>query len=447
MHKRMGAGAAAVFCAALSGLAAADEARPKLSLGPILTLDDLPTTAPIGAAAADTGAQQTPPPQSSYGITGNWFGLREKLANSHVYFGGYVYFDLSRNIRGGLDTDAWATSYLLDLHVVTDMEKTLGWTGGTAFLDFQSHDQSQNHDALVGDIQGFDNLVGPRFAQIAQLWYKQAIGDFTLKIGRIDANIDAAKPGANAYDGFSIIEHGLDFLQSAAAYSPPIVPMATYPNPSPGVELFYHQSGFYAGAGAFYANSSDTFLNFSGHPETVQIPHGGMFFIGEAGSRWTMNLAGLGENLPGHAAVGGWYHNGTFPLLSGTGTQTGAGGGYLFVDQSLMNFTGQDDLGFFFVGGLSNKENLPMDQNLAFGLTARPLARYRPKDLMGVMTSWVHLPAQPGLQHPFEMASEIFYKVQITDWASIKPSFAYIANPSGKHPDAAVLTVRAEVDF
>ena len=63
------------------------------------------------------------------------------------------------------------------------------------------------------------------------------------------------------------------------------------------------------------------------------------------------------------------------------------------------------------------------------------------------MASWVHLPAQPGLLHPFELALEAYYKIQLTDWAAIKPDFQYIVSPSGMVPDAAVLTVRVEIDF
>jgi len=87
-----------------------------------------------------------------------------------------------------------------------------------------------------------------------------------------------------------------------------------------------------------------------------------------------------------------------------------------------------------------------MDSNVVFGISASGLIDPRPNDSMGMMLSWVHL-TQPGLPHAYELATEIFYKFQITPWASLKPSFAYIASPSGTLPDAAVVTVRAEIDF
>lgn len=45
------------------------------------------------------------------------------------------------------------------------------------------------------------------------------------------------------------------------------------------------------------------------------------------------------------------------------------------------------------------------------------------------------------------LAVEACYKIKITDWTAIKPDFQYIFSPSGMVPDAAVATVRVEIDF
>jgi porin len=187
-------------------------------------------------------------------------------------------------------------------------------------------------------------------------------------------------------------------------------------------------------------------LKITGFPESTQRSAGGMFFIGEAGTRWE----GVGDQeRPGHAGIGAWFHNGTFPRTSGEGATRGAGGGYAFLDQTLfLDKTGPTrDLGAIFIAGLADKTASPIDQSLMAGLNAAGFVPGRPDDEMGVLCSWAHLPAEPGLLHPFEMASEIYYKIQVTPWASLKPDFQYIINPSGKRADAAVVTVRAEIDF
>jgi len=48
----------------------------------------------------------------------------------------------------------------------------------------------------------------------------------------------------------------------------------------------------------------------------------------------------------------------------------------------------------------------------------------------------------------YETAYELFYRLQLTPWFSIKPDLQYIANPGGKGtPDALAATVRVQVSF
>jgi porin len=417
---------------------------PKLALTRTLALDDLPKAPGIGTATPAPEQKETSPAATDYGITGNWAGARDKLCDCHIFFGGFVFLDDAKVLRGGLDTEAWPVSYLLDLHLTADMEGMLGWTGGTAFIDFQSHDQFSNGDAIAGDIQTYDNITAPRFVQVAQLWYKQSFNDtLRLKIGKVDVNSDSAKPGADANDAFSLVEHSSEFLHSAATFSPTIFALPTYPLGSPGVQL-YAGTDAYIGAGAFYINQHQTFLKIAGAPENTQASAGGMFFIGEGGLRWKAG------DLPGHAGGGAWFHNGRFPRTDGDGT-THAGGGYAFIDQTFFHDEADKgptrDLGAFLIAGLADRAAAPMDQSLTLGIVASGFVPGRPDDAVGALCSWVHIPAQPGLLHPFEMTTELFYKIQITPWASLKPDFQYIVSPGGMQRDAAIVALRAEVDF
>jgi carbohydrate-selective porin OprB len=131
-------------------------------------------------------------------------------------------------LRGGLHTAAWPASYLLDIHLTADLEGMMGWSGATAYVDFQSHDQFGGGDRIVGDAQGYDNITAPRFVQMAQVWLRQDFPNaLSLKIGKIDANLDSAKPGADARDGFSLLDHNAEFLQSGAVFSPTIFARAS----------------------------------------------------------------------------------------------------------------------------------------------------------------------------------------------------------------------------
>jgi porin len=429
----------------------ADLPTAQLSLARVLTLAELSPAPAVTAPTTATGVP-TPPEAASnedapdYGLTGNWAGLRDQWAQHHLYLGGHADLEISKVLRGGLDTRAWPTSYLLDINLTADIGKEFGH-GGILYLDFQSHDQSPSAGTTVGDIQGFDTIGAPRFVQIAQLWYKQTIaGTWRIKVGKIDMNADAAAPGDDASDGFSLIPHGLEFLNTATEYSPSIFAATSYPSFGPGAEIFAGKDA-YLGAGTFYSNFHQTFLNIAGHPETVQASAGGMFSIVEAGTRWAS--VGDSDQRPGHAAFGAWYHSGVFPRNDG-GTNRGAGGGYAFLDQSFFR-EGQEgknlrDIGGFFSAAISDRDTSPMDENLALGLTATGFVPSRPDDCCGICASWVHLPS-PGFNHPYELATEIFYKIQLTPWASLKPDFQYIVSPGGVQRDAAVVTIRAEIEF
>lgn len=41
----------------------------------------------------------------------------------------------------------------------------------------------------------------------------------------------------------------------------------------------------------------------------------------------------------------------------------------------------------------------------------------------------------------------MFYKLQITSWASLMPDLQYIIHPGGQYPDALVGTLRFTVNF
>jgi len=397
----------------------------------VLSLDQTPATS----------APAPPPPPPQY-PTGDWWGFRNTLANHGLTIGGLVQFDVTKNLRGGADTDKTPTRYLLDLSATYDASKFL--PDATLFLDFQSHD-GPDGSKTVGDIQGFDNLDGPHFVQIYQLWYQQLLFDKQLRIkaGKIDIN----------NTDFSIIEHGTEFLQSSATYAVTNYPFVTYPDPAPGAEFFFTApNNLYAGFGAFYSNSQQNVLDFVGHPQSVELTSGGSYLITEVGNRWTLHANN--SDLPGHAAIGAWYHTGESPKLTDPSTEIrGTPGAYLFADQTLYTQNAaqnhpKQDLGAFISFGLASPRTIPIQQNLAAGITATGFIHSRPNDIVGLLTTWAHLsPTTSPTPHHDETAFELFYKLQLTTWASLKPDLQYIISPSGKYPDALAFTLRAEIDF
>ncbi len=225
--------------------------RKRRMLHSILLIPALSATAcaadiPTPSLTLDETTNTSPPAQTQPNATGDWLGIRPALEKTGLTIGGLLELDTTHVVRGGVDSDSTLARCLFDLNLTLDTDAAFHWPGGTLFFDFQSHDGSNASAETVGDIQGFDNLDAAHFVQIYQLWYQQKFaGDmFRVKAGKIDANAD-----------FSVIEHGKEFLHSAATYSTTIFPIVTYPDPAPGADFFFKPAdAFYAGIGAFYSN-------------------------------------------------------------------------------------------------------------------------------------------------------------------------------------------------
>jgi carbohydrate-selective porin OprB len=391
----------------------------------------------------DQTSNTSPPVETPSYATGDWFGLRPALDHRGLTLAGLVELDTTKVLRGGIDTDHTPVRYLFDLNLALDTDQAFHWPGGKLFFDLQTHDGPNPSPHTVGDVQGFDSIDGAHFIQISQLWYQQTFANTPLhaKAGKIDANAD-----------FSVIDHGTEFLNTAAAYSPTMFPMVTYPDPAPGAELFFQPTDlFYAGIGAFYSNRSDGFLNLVGHPQSVERAAGGTFLLTEIGSRWKIPFSHT--DLPGHAGVGGWYHTGEYPRIRNPNEFVhGSGGTYLFLDQTLWTQDAADhhptpNLGFFFDAGYADPRTNQMDEQLGGGFAATGFIPGRPNDILGALASWSHLPAQPFIYQREELVIEAFYRLQLLRCFSLKPDFQYIISPSGRYPDAAVITLRAQLDF
>jgi carbohydrate-selective porin OprB len=72
----------------------------------------------------------------------------------------------------------------------------------------------------------------------------------------------------------------------------------------------------------------------------------------------------------------------------------------------------------------------------------------REVDLLGLGIYRAELARDAGFEKDHETVYELFCKVQMTPWCSVKPDSQYIVNPGGSaNSDATVLGVRAEINF
>jgi porin len=374
----------------------------------------------------------------TFGITGDWSGLRTRLAGDGLTFTGSIVYDYSKNFAGGISTANYASRELLNLGATLTTDQLLHWQGGTFYVNLLDHEGSDGSKSLTGDAQLFDNQDAPRYVQFYQLWYQQIFGNFRAKIGRIDANTE-----------FAIVNNASAFLNSSYGASPAILALPTIPDAALGANLFWTPiPHFYFGAGAYYSNRSDQSLILSGHPNTVDLTSGGIFSIVELGLKWN-----LGKTpLPGRIAFGGYDHNGQFKRFDGT-AQSGEAGMYAMFDQTLWESSASNSnrsLGIFAQYSLADPHVALMDQHISTGFQwtgPLPFAS-RSSDILGLGPTWVQFSNQSPTIEKYELAIETFYKLQITPWLDIQPDLQYIINPGGAgRPNALVMTLRGEIDF
>ena len=141
-----------------------------------------------------------PPPNWSLGpsLTGDWGGLRSRLAEKGVT--PYATYNVEGfgTVGGGNPNGADWTSEL-EFGLDVDLQKVVGLEGGSvhaSFLWIEGTDPSER----VGNVNAISSLSAPAAARLYQLWYKQALGPVTAKIGQVIASDDfMVSPSAALY--------------------------------------------------------------------------------------------------------------------------------------------------------------------------------------------------------------------------------------------------------
>lgn len=372
--------------------------------------------------------------------TGKWFGVRQWLDDRGIDVAPSITLDFAKNLRGGDSTNGFNAQRLFNLNLTIDTDALFGWKGGTFFANLQHH-HGDGADEDVGDFCGTSNLTADFDTQLAELWYEQKLVDEKLRarLGKIDANSE-----------FAYAEYAAEFVNSAMG-SPATSPLLpTYPDPATGMTLFAHPAdSFYAGGGICDGAAADGIRTGRRGPATF-LGSSGVFLIGECGLKWK---AAANRNY-GRTAIGAWWHTGQFDGLDAQ-QHGAANGAYFVLDQSLWREDPQaeDDaqgIGMFLQYDWADPDISPADHHVAGGLGWTGPVPSRDDDMLGLGLSYVHFSNArlAGFADDFELAAELFYKIQLTPFLSVKTDVQYIVNPGGsKLDDALVFLVRVETAF
>jgi porin len=417
-------------------------------------------------------------------LTGDWGGLRTRLIDAGVTFGLTEQSEVWSNLTGGLHQsevyDGLATA-----SVSLDLDKLVGWTGATLFIDaFQIHGRGPSGN-LVGNLQLVSNIEATRDTKLYQLYIEQRAfnGRLTIRIGQEGAN-----------DQMMITQYGALFLNSSFGF--PGLPAAVLPSGGPN----YPMATPFVRA-QFQATDSITLVSalFNGDPappgtgDPQLRDSGGDAFrlnghaLAFAEFWYSINQADNAAGLPGTYKLGGWYDSAQFAnqlfATNGQSLASPASNGiprehdgdfalYGIVDQMIWRKRGSKDLGvglFLQIMGAPggfNSSNLFIEG----GMNWKGPFEGRDSDVFGLAVSYLgispatrrfgsDLVAFTGTGSPYrqnETVVEATYLYQATPWLTFQPDLQVVINPGAGIPTAAsptplkndvVTGVRASITF
>ncbi|MGF7231716.1 carbohydrate porin [Arachidicoccus sp.] len=356
----------------------------------------------------------------------------KKLKENGITLGVSEVLEGYNNFEGGMRRGSTYAS-TFDVNMNIDLQKLTSLRGASFYIDLEDHAGYNPTNSLTGDLQVFDKHNASPFLQILEIWYQQNLFHDKLraKIGKIDANSE-----------FSVIDNGLEFINSSTQVTPTLFVFPTFPDPVPSINLFFTPSKiFYTSFAIDDANQNAGFLNFYGNPTSIQPTTNGKLFISESGLAWS-HLFFLKND--GNFKVGVWKHTGEFKNFSGS-VQNGAQGLYLIADQTLWKPASAIDqnrgIRMYLEYAYTDSSISPIYKHFGGGMTWTGLTAKRPTDIVGVSSHYAALSPKLYLPKRDEINIEAFYKRPITHWFNIKPDLQYIIHPGGQFKNALIGTL------
>ena len=452
--------------------------------------------ASISLALPIVAAAQTPPPQADPGsatptglwqrdtLTGDWGGLRTRLDNIGVNLGLQEQSELWGNAAGGLKRDL-VFDGLTTASVTINLQKLVGWSGATFFVDaYQIHGRGPSGN-LVGNLQIVSNIEATRDTKLYQLWLEQTLldGHLTIRIGQEGAN-----------DQMMITKYGALFLNSSFGF--PGLPAAdlpsggpNYPMATPFTRVEYQATEHTTLVGAVF--NGDPAPPGTGDPQLRD--KGGVAFrlndhVLAFGELWyAINQDGDAPGLPGTYKLGAWYDTSHFPDQlhdtlglslanpSSSGIPRGHSTGfavYGIIDQMVWREPGTQDQGLgvflqimgapdafnvsnlFIEGGVNWKGPFVGRESDTFGLGASYLGIGSAKRRLGRDVVFLN-----GFGSPYrgdETIIEATYLYQVAPWWTLQPDLQVVVNPGANIPSsgsskpletAVIAGIRATITF
>jgi porin len=370
---------------------------------------------------------------SSENISGNWGGLRGKLATKGVEFEFAYSGEIFSNVSGGVDQK---TIYHdnFDLITAINAELLLGVKGGEFRFYFLGN-SGDSPSANIGDMQTASNIDTDPAWKLYEVWYQQRFMDDRLRvlIGLYDLNSE-----------FDVVETGGLFLNSSHGIGPDFSQSgqngpSIFPVTSIALRCQYTVNDKITAQAAI-------FDGVPGDPEKISGTHlkfdetDGYLTVGEI---YYMND---GESGPFcKYSIGYWMYSEEFeekkdPSQSGTGNS----GFYGMAEKQIFreDESGSQGLAAFTRIGFANSTYNQIGNYIGFGAAYAGLLPGRDEDIIGMGVAIASngkdfkdsIEAANAEIDNSEIDVEFTYNTNILPWLNAQADIQYVINP-GTDPD------------
>jgi porin len=408
-------------------------------------------------------------------LTGDWGGARTALKDKHGIDLTLAYIGEGFGVLSGGVKRRASYQGLFELSVDTDLEKLLGWKGGSTQVTlFNLHQSSRNAADNVGSIADPSNIDALPTTRLFTAWFQQNLFDdrLSLRIGQLAADKEFLV-SPTAEEGLINGTFGWPgMLAENILGGGPAFPLAT-----PGARL------------AIKATDKLTFQTavFSGNPagDCTDEPqvcnrHGTTFsFSGGALSmtewQYAINQEKNAPGLPGVYKLGFWYATANFadqhlgrnaaggivsladPTAVDPLHHSGNWGFFGVADQTVWR-GGEQSLSLFVRGGIAPSDRNLVSYQVDAGAGLKAPLPGRDEDVLTFGFSHLKISDDAaaldrdalrinGPPQPIRSSETLFelgYRAEIAPWWTLQPDLQYIIRPGGNvpHPDNPNTTVK-----
>lgn len=371
--------------------------------------------------------------EESGALLGPLGGARPALGEQGITVQMALTAEVLSNVSGGLDTGT-RYEHLFDFVLDADLQKFLGWSGGSARVNpFWIEGQGVSRD-FSGDLTKVSNIDARDEVRLFEAWLQQSAfdGRATLRAGLLAADQE-----------FALTAYGPLFLNGS--FGMPVLvsvnePVPVYPLGAVGARLYvepwagvYGQVAVYDGhPGAEHENETGLRLRF--------LDADGVLSMVETGWR----------HGTGAVKLGAFLHSADFRDMETGVPRRGHHGFYGVVDQEIVPGAGA----FVRVGGAPRDRSL-LEFYVDGGVTVTGPIPGREQDVLGAAVIWARLSrdfadaqAAPS-DWDHEIVLEVTYQVKVTRWLSVQPDLQRIFHPGGTSAvdDAIVVGLRIDLLF